>query len=189
MRFIKEYLPSYILNSEYFHFLQAFLYIFNLQDFSGEKMREVRKFKGLNGNFTAFKKEVEHADKVTFVGIPGVCSPFAELFAYVIRDKESVFVPKTDVGSACKIERTPLGMQFTEETDPNSNVVALLGGLSMPQYDVKLEDVQKMLKNILKPDGKIIGLCYMGMFETAGWDEKIDFHCIINGALNGEIYK
>jgi hypothetical protein len=29
----------------------------------------------------------------------------------------------------------------------------------------------------------------MGMFEKAGWDEKIDFHCIINGALNGEIYK
>ena len=42
-------------------------------------MREVGKFKGLKGNFTAFRKEIEHADKVTFVGIPGVCSPFAEL--------------------------------------------------------------------------------------------------------------
>ncbi|HHT19440.1 MAG: DUF2124 domain-containing protein [Euryarchaeota archaeon] len=152
-------------------------------------MREVGKFKGLKGNFTAFRKEIEHADKVTFVGIPGVCSPFAELFAYAIRDKESVFVPKTDISMARKIERTPLGMQFTEEADPHSNVVALLGGLSMPQYEVKLEDVQKMLNNILKLDGKIIGLCYMGMFEKAGWDEKIDFHCIINGALNGEIYK
>jgi hypothetical protein len=29
----------------------------------------------------------------------------------------------------------------------------------------------------------------MGMFEKAGWDEKIDFDCIINGVLNGEIYK
>lgn len=137
----------------------------------------------------AFKEEVADADKVTFVGIPGVCSPFAELFAYVIRDKESVFVSKTDLDSARKIERTSLGMQFTEEADPSSTVVALLGGLSMPQYEVELEDVQKMLKNILKPDGKIIGLCYMGMFEKAGWDNKIDFDCIINGVLNGEIYK
>ena len=152
-------------------------------------MREVEKFKGLNGNLMAFKKEVVDADKVTFVGIPGVCSPFAELFAYVIRDKESVFMSKTDLDSTRKIELTPLGMQFTEEADPGSAVVALLGGLSMPQYDVKLEDVQKMLKKILKPDGKIIGLCYMSMFEKAGWDEKIEFDCIINGILNGEIYK
>jgi hypothetical protein len=27
------------------------------------------------------------------------------------------------------------------------------------------------------------------MFEKAGWEEKIDFDCIINGVLNGEIYK
>jgi hypothetical protein len=80
-------------------------------------------------------------------------------------------------------------MQFSEEADPRSSVVALLGGLSMPQYEVTLEDVQEMLGEILEPNGKIIGLCYMGMFQKAGWDEQIDFDCIINGVLNGEIYK
>jgi hypothetical protein len=152
-------------------------------------MRETEKFRGLNGNLMAFKKEVEDAEKVTFVGIPGVCSPFAELFAYVIRDKESVFVAKTDLDSARKIERTPLGMQFTEEVDPRSSVVALLGGLSMPQYEVDVADVQKMIEDILEPGGKVIGLCYMNMFENAGWDDKIDFNCIINGILTGEVYK
>ena len=152
-------------------------------------MIEMEKFKGLNGNLMAFKKEVGDAEKVTFVGIPGVCSPFAELFAYVIRDKESVFVGKTDLDSTKKIERTSLGMQFSEEANPRSSVVALLGGLSMPQYEVALEDVQEMLGEILEPNGKIIGLCYMGMFQKAGWDEQIDFDCIINGVLNGEIYK
>ncbi|MBI4813626.1 MAG: DUF2124 family protein, partial [Methanobacterium sp.] len=39
------------------------------------------------------------------------------------------------------------------------------------------------------PGGKVIGLCYMNMFENAGWDGKIDFDCIINGILTGEIYK
>ena len=152
-------------------------------------MKEAEKFRGLNGNLMAFKREVEGAEKVTFAGIPGVCSPFAELFAYVIRDKESVFVAKTDLDSARKIERTPLGMQFTDKVDPRSSVVALLGGLSMPQYEVNVSDVQKMIEDILEPGGKVIGLCYMNMFENAGWDDKIDFDCIINGILTGEVYK
>ncbi|MFA0834241.1 MAG: DUF2124 domain-containing protein [Methanobacterium formicicum] len=152
-------------------------------------MRETEKFRGLNGNLMAFKREVEGAEKVTFAGIPGVCSPFAELFAYVIRDKESVFVAKTDLDSARKIERTPLGMQFTDKVDPRSSVVALLGGLSMPQYEVNVSDVQKMIEDILEPGGKVIGLCYMNMFENAGWDDKIDFDCIINGILTGDVYK
>jgi hypothetical protein len=152
-------------------------------------MRETEKFRGLNGNLMAFKREVEGAQKVTFAGIPGVCSPFAELFAYVIRDKESVFVAKTDLDSARKIERTPLGMQFTDKADPRSSVVALLGGLSMPQYEVNVTDVQKMIEDILEPGGKLIGLCYMNMFENAGWDDKIDFDCIINGILTGDVYK
>ncbi len=152
-------------------------------------MKETEKFRGLNGNLMAFKREVEGAQKVTFAGIPGVCSPFAELFAHVIRDKESVFIPRTDITSARKLERTPLGMQFTEEADPHSNVVALMGGLSLPQYEVDVADVKKMIKDILEPGGKLLGLCYMNMFEDAGWDEKIDFDCIINGILTGEVYK
>lgn len=152
-------------------------------------MFQAEKFKGLNGNLMAFKKEVEDADKVTFVGIPGVCSPFSELFAYVIRDKESVFMARTDKETARKIELTPLGMQFSEEASPRSSVVALLGGLSLPQYNVDVNEVQKLIEDILEPDGKIIGLCYMDMFKNAGWDELIDFDCIINGILNGEIYK
>jgi len=154
-----------------------------------DNMFQTEEFKGLNANLMALKKEVGDAEKVTFVGIPGVCSPFADLFAYVIRDKESVFMARTDMESARKIESTPLGMQFSQEADPHSGVVALLGGLSMPQYNVDIEDVKKLLNEILEPNGKIIGLCYMGMFKKAGWDELIDFDCIINGILTGDIRK
>ena len=152
-------------------------------------MQEVNEFEGLKGNFLAFKKEVQDAEKVTFVGIPGVCSPFAELFSYVIRDKKSVFVAGTDPKTAKTIENTPLGMQFKDKADPKSKVVALLGGLSMPQYKVDVEDVQKLLDNILEKDGKLIGLCYMDMFQRAEWHQKLDFDCIINGTLTGEVYK
>lgn len=152
-------------------------------------MENVKEFKGLNGNLMAFKEEVADAKKITFAGAPGVCTPFAELFAYAVRDKESVFVTLTDIGSARKLELTPQGMQLTEPADPKADVVALLGGLSMPKVNVKMGEVQEMIDNILDEDGKLIGLCYMDMFKDAGWDEQLNFDCIIDGTLIGVVKK
>jgi hypothetical protein len=152
-------------------------------------MENVKEFKGLNGNLMAFKEEVADAKKITFAGAPGVCTPFAELFAYAVRDKESVFVTLTDIGSARKLELTPQGMQLTEPADPKADVVALLGGLSMPKVNVKMGEVQEMIDNILNEDGKLIGLCYMDMFKDAGWDEQLKFDCIIDGTLIGVVKK
>ena len=152
-------------------------------------MEKINEFKGINGNLLAFKEAVGETKKVTFVGTPGVCTPFAELFAYVIRDKESVFIPLTDTTSAKKIEFAPQGMQLSEPANPHADVVALLGGLSMPKSNVTTEDVNEMISQILKKDGKIIRLSYMGMFKEAGWLDKVDFDCIINGTLTGSVLK
>jgi len=152
-------------------------------------MKKINEFEGLTGNLLAFKEEVENADKVTFVGVPGVCTPFAELFAYAIRDKESVFISGTDIGSAKKLELKPEGMQLTDSADPEAGVVALLGGLSMPKSNIRADKIQILLDKILKREGKLIGLCYMDMFRKAGWDEKLDFDCIIDGTLTGTVFK
>jgi len=147
------------------------------------------EFKGLDGNLMAFKKEVANAEKVTFAGLPGICTPFAELFAYTIRDKESVFITRTDLGTARKIIFTPNGMQLGEVTDPTADVLAILGGLTLPKAQVKLEEVNKLRKSVLQGKGKFMGLSYMDMFREAGWDQEMDFDCIINGTLIGEILK
>ncbi|MGB9936140.1 MAG: DUF2124 family protein [Methanobacterium sp.] len=152
-------------------------------------MEKIREFKGINGNLIAFKEEVADAKKVTFAGVPGVCTPFAELFAYVIRDKDSVFITMTDIESAKKIEMSPQGMQLSEPADPKADVVVLLGGLTMPKANVKIEDINQMVKKILKKEGKLIGVSYMGMFEESGWLDKVDFDCIIDGTLLGTVLK
>lgn len=152
-------------------------------------MRKVSEFKGLTGNLTEFKEEVADAEKITFAGAPGVCTPFAELFAYAVRDKESVFITLTDIGSARKMELTPQGMQLSEPADPSADVVALLGGLTLPKVKVKIEDVNNMVDKILSKNGKLIGLCYMDMFKEAGWEDQVNFDCIINGTLNGVVIK
>jgi hypothetical protein len=152
-------------------------------------MEKVNEFRGINGNLLAFKEEVADAKKITFAGVPGVCTPFAELFAYVIRDKQSVFITLTDIKSAKKIELTPQGMQLSEIADPHADVLALLGGLTMPKANVKIEEVNEMVDKVLKKDGKLMGLSYMGMFKEAGWLDKVDFDCIIDGTLTGSVLK
>lgn len=152
-------------------------------------MEKVRDFKGITGNLLAFKEEVGDAGKVTFVGCPGVCTPFAQLFAYVIRDKESVFIPNVNITGAKKIELTPYGMEISKKADPEADVVVLLGGLSMERSGISTEDITGLVDKILKKDGKLIGLCYMDMFRKAEWDKKINFDCIVNGTIYGFILK
>ena len=152
-------------------------------------MEDVDNFKGLNGNIVAFKNEVEGLDKITFVGVPGVCTPFAELFAYAIRDKETHFISLTDIETSHEFELKAFGMHLNEDiSDPhNSDAVVLLGGLSMPKANVDPEDVNLLIEEILKEDGKIVGVCYMDMFTKSGWLEKVDFDSIVDGTLTGVV--
>ena len=44
-------------------------------------MEDAYEWKGLNGQLVTFKKEVGDAKKITYIGSPGVCTPFAEFLA------------------------------------------------------------------------------------------------------------
>ena len=154
-------------------------------------MENVEDWKGINGQIVAFKKEVGDAQKITFVGSPGVCTPFAELLAYAIRDKESHFIPLLDIGNCHEFESKSYGMVLNEEvSNPrDSDVVVLLGGLSMPKYDLDTDEVNDLIKDIIKDGGQIVGVCFMDMFTKAGWLEKVSFDCVIDGTLTGVVKK
>ncbi len=150
-------------------------------------METISEFKGLNGNIVAFKEAVGDVEKVTFLGTPGVCTPFAALFSYAIRDKESHFISGTDIDKCHQFEFKPYGMQLNEEvSDPQeSDAVVLLGGLTMPKANTDIDELNETISEILKEDGKIIGVGYMDMFTKAGWLDKVDFDCIVDGTLTG----
>ena len=154
-------------------------------------MEDVNEWKGINGQLVSFKNEVGDAQKITFVGSPGVCTPFAELLAYTVRDRETYFIPLLDVDDCHRFEEKPYAMVLSDEvSDPrDSDVVVLLGGLSMPKYDVDTEDAKALVSDILKEDGLLIGVCFMDMFAKAGWLDKIDFDCVIDGTLTGVVKK
>ena len=154
-------------------------------------METISEFKGLNGNIVAFKEAVGDVEKVTFLGTPGVCTPFAALFSYAIRDKESHFISGTDIDKCHQFEFKPYGMQLNEEvSDPQeSDAVVLLGGLTMPKANTDVDELNETISEILKEDGKIIGVGYMDMFTKAGWLDKVDFDCIVAGTLTGATKK
>ena len=154
-------------------------------------MEDAYEWKGLNGQLVTFKKEVGDAKKITYIGSPGVCTPFAEFLAYAVRDKENHFIPLLDIGDCHEFESKPYAMVLKDDvSDPHgSDVVVLLGGLSMPKYDVDTDEVKALVKEILKEDGQLIGVCFMDMFTKAGWLEKVDFDSVIDGTLIGVVKK
>ena len=154
-------------------------------------MEDTYEWKGLNGQLVTFKKEVGDAEKITYIGSPGVCTPFAEFLAYSVRDKENHFIPLLDIDDCHEFESKSYALVLKNEvSDPHdSDVVVLLGGLSMPKYDVDTEEVNELVNEILKEDGQLMGVCFMDMFTKAGWLEKVDFDCVIDGTLTGVVKK
>lgn len=154
-------------------------------------MEDIYEWKGLNGQLVAFKKEVCDAQKITFIGSPGVCTPFAEFLTNVVKDKENHFISLLDINECHQFESKPYAMVLKDEvSDPHdSDVVVLLGGLSMPKYDVDTDELNDLVDEILAENGKIIGVCFMDMFTKADWLDKVDFDCIIDGTLIGVVKK
>ncbi len=150
-------------------------------------MKQVSKESGIGGMLTAFRKLVRGRKKITFIGCPGWCNPFAELLGFVLRDagKEMVFIPNLRKELAAKVEITDYGMQIGSSADPSTDTVVLLGGLAMPKMDVDVNNLNAMIQEITNghPDVQILGMCIGGVFQKAGWDKLIDFDYLIDADM------
>ena len=141
---------------------------------------------GFTGAFRDSLKEINTGSKVVFTGSVAVCTPFIELLSYAIRDKDfqMIYIPKADIKEAKGIKEQPnIGFcVVNDQADPQRpDVLIVMGGLAMPKFGCAPEDVLKMLEEISgdkKP--KIIGVCFMNIFERAGWTKKIPFDVLID---------
>ena len=150
-------------------------------------MKQIERSSGIGGMLTAFRKLARGRKKITFIGCPGWCNPFAELLGFVLRDagKDMVFIPNLRKELAAKVTMTDYGMQLGEKTDPSADTVVLLGGLAMPKMEVDVNGLNEMIKEITEghPDPKILGACVGGVFQKAGWDKVIDFDYLIDADM------
>ncbi|XRO77760.1 DUF2124 family protein [Methanocaldococcus sp. 10A] len=152
-------------------------------------LKLLKEENGLTPMLREFKNFIENnnIESVTFVGSIGVCQPFAELFGYAIRNKVSYFIPNGDLSNIKKLIIKDVGMQMKDfEGLDKVDAVVLFGGLAMPKYNVEIDKIKELI-NKLSPK-MVIGICFMSIFQKAGWDKKIDFDYLIDGYIKISIY-
>ncbi len=155
-------------------------------------MKPIETSEGIGGLLTAFRKLARGRKKITFIGCPGWCNPFAELLGYVLRDagKDMVFIPNLRKELAAKVEMTEYGMQLGKKADPSSDTIVLLGGLAMPKMEVDVNGLIRLIDELTDghPDRQILGVCVGGVFQKAEWEKLIDFDYLIDADMRATTY-
>jgi len=144
---------------------------------------------GFTGTFRESIADVKEGSKVVFTGSVAVCTPFIELLAYTVRDRgfDMLYVPRADAKEARKIKEIEnIGYSVVDEkgNPQNPDAVVVLGGLAMPKFGCPPEDVTRLIESISgekKP--KVIGICFMNIFERAGWDKKVNFDTVTDTTM------
>ncbi len=143
---------------------------------------------GFTGSFRESLSEIEKGSKIVFAGSVAVCTPFIELLSYSVRDKEYnlIYVPKSQKENSKTIKmRQGIGFSVMDEkADPDDpDVVVVMGGLAMPKFGCASEDVVELINDLSEQKPKVIGVCFMNIFERSGWDKKIPFDVILDTTL------
>ena len=150
-------------------------------------METVQDVKGLGGMLNGFRDLVKDDKKITFVGSPGFCTPFALFLGYPVRDKELAFIPGLNKEKARKIISTEYGLELGENSSADADVVVVLGGMAMPKIGVKPGEMKDFLTQIKYK--KLIGVCFMSLFEKSGWCQALEFDYVMNMIIEGDISK
>ena len=148
-------------------------------------------FHGVPGILRPFKEFIEakglkKGDQIVYYGVPGTCTQFVEMLAFALRslELEQVFVPFMDESRAKKISHVEgVGMQARmAPVTFKPKAIVIMGGLSMPNVPVKAEQVKVVLDKY--PGAAAIGVCFMHMFEKAGWLSTVSFDCLIDANID-----
>jgi len=152
----------------------------------GIQIKTISTSEGIGGLLNTFRQISTDSKKITFIGTPGFCTPFAELLSFVIRgeNKELVFIPNTSVDLAKSIISTPQGMQLGDAADPTADTVVLLGGLAIPKMKTDVNEIKKIIDDITNPDNRtIIGVFFMSIFQETGWTKVIEFDYLLDSHM------
>jgi hypothetical protein len=148
-------------------------------------MEKVQDVKGLGGMLNGFRDLVGDDKKITFVGSPGFCTPFALFLGYPVREKELTFVPGLDKEKARRIVGTEYGLELGEAANADADVIVILGGMAMPKIGVSPEEMKDFLTRMRYK--KLVGVCFMSIFEKAGWCSALPFDFVMNLIIDGDV--
>ena len=149
------------------------------------------RYRGITGLLRPFKEYVRgigihDGDQIVYYGCVGTCTPFVELLAVAVRGlhAEQVFVPLLDETKAQRIVSVEdIGMQVSGgPVSLHPKLLVIMGGLAMPYMPVTKDQVRDLAAR--HPGAKLAGVCFMSMFEKAGWLDTVDFDLLIDANLD-----
>jgi hypothetical protein len=154
-------------------------------------MTEPETFRGITGILRPYREFIQSLglacdDQIVYYGCVGTCTPFVELLAISVRGfhLEQAFVPLLAEEKAKLLREVPdIGMQVSD--DPavlRPKVIVLMGGLAMQYMPVTPEQVNEMIGK--HREVMVIGVCFMSMFEKAGWLNTVHFDLLIDGTID-----
>lgn len=150
-------------------------------------MEKIQDVKGLGGMLNGFRDLVADDKKIVFVGSPGFCTPFALFLGYPVKEKELAFLPGLAQDRARSIIATEYGMELAGPASADGDVVVILGGMAMPKIGVTTTEMKGLLDKIKYK--RLIGVCFMSIFEKSGWCQALPFDRVMNVIVQGEISK
>jgi len=154
-------------------------------------MTEPETLRGITGILRPYREFIQSLslgcnDQIVYYGCVGTCTPFVELLAISVRGfhLDQVFVPLLAEEKAKPLREIPdVGMQVIDEpVELRPKVIVLMGGLAMQYMPVSAEQVNELIKK--HGDVTVIGVCFMSMFEKAGWLDTIHFDLLIDATID-----
>jgi hypothetical protein len=144
---------------------------------------------GLTSSFKESLTDLPPGSKVAFIGSVAVCTPFAELLSYAVKDLgfKLVYVPKANLDQARSIVWIEnVGFSASgDATDPKgADAIVVLGGLAMPKFGCPVEIVKSAIEAIAESKTvRVVGVCFMGIFERSGWTNELPFNKVIDATM------
>jgi hypothetical protein len=96
-----------------------------------------------------------------------------------------VFVPGLAKEKGRKIVSTDYGLELGDIAEADADVIVILGGMVMPKIGVDPAIMKDFLSEIKYK--KLVGVCFMGIFEKSGWCQSICFDYLMNLIIEGDV--
>ena len=144
---------------------------------------------GLTSSFKESIADLPPGSKVAFIGSVAVCTPFAELLSYAVKDLgfKLIYVPKADLAQARNIvwiENVGFSASGDAADPKGADAIVVLGGLAMPKFGCPVDMVKSAITVISDgKNAKVIGVCFMSIFERNGWTKELPFNKVIDATM------
>lgn len=144
---------------------------------------------GLTSHFKEAVADLPDGAKLVFMGSVAVCTPFAELLAYAVKDRhfDLMYMPRAEPRQTRHMKWLEyVGYTVSEDgADPHeADVLVVLGGLAMPKFGPPLELVGSVIRDVSKDKGtKVVGVGFMDILRRSGWTEELPFDIVIDATL------